>query len=156
MKLFSDETLAHVGLEYDDEDSLAHAGVKGMKWGRRKAVEPGSIDPRKAHRQELRSLNKVARAQKRDADAAAITAKRNSLVARDKSILDARANLGASAKTVRAAKVQYKQDKQKIGSVAAKQILNKVKDQHYEQVKLAQSDTQREETNKLIYSMLYG
>lgn len=36
MKLFSDETLAHVQLEYNDEDSLSHSGVRGMKWGRRK------------------------------------------------------------------------------------------------------------------------
>lgn len=39
MQIFSDETLAHYGLEYDN--SLSHFGTPGMKWGIRKTKTSG-------------------------------------------------------------------------------------------------------------------
>lgn len=35
MQIFSDETLAHYDLEYNED--LAHVGVPGMKWGQRRS-----------------------------------------------------------------------------------------------------------------------
>lgn len=46
-------------MTYDIEDVLAHHGVKGMKWGRRKAESSGGSE--KISRKQNRQMNKKAR-----------------------------------------------------------------------------------------------
>jgi len=82
------------------DDFLAHYGVSGMKWGKRKA---------------LRGLDKAEKAKMR--------------AKQEKDVTKARTKLksGEAKAEYKAAKAQYKADRQVIGKVAAKKAFNKVK-----------------------------
>lgn len=88
-------------------EELAHHGVKGQKWGVRKAV--ASIS--RGHQ-----LNKASRQHERQTENAAIDAAR------------ARESSGQNKATLQKAKAQYKSDKQRLGRHAAKVRLNKTRD----------------------------
>ena len=45
--------------EYDTDDFLAHYGVKGMRWGRRKDETPSAIQVARADRKEKKALAKT-------------------------------------------------------------------------------------------------
>lgn len=95
------------------EDALAHFGVKGQKWGVRRARN--------------RQLNRASRQRDR------ATAKRTraaSLSRHNKSIDEARARLksGQTKTELKTAKATFKTDKQAIGSREARKKLNKARD----------------------------
>ena len=82
---------------------LAHYGVKGMRWGKRKA-------------------NPV-RAAKRAQKLAVIDTKKAMRDERDKSIMDARDRVENSRSNLKDAKKQYKTDRKEVGRKAAKAAL---------------------------------
>ena len=84
------------------EELLVHFGVKGMKWGERRA-----------HRQNMRSLNKASRARDKAADDAAVDRAR------------ARVASGKTHAHLKAAKVKFKADKNVIGRREAGKVLAK-------------------------------
>lgn len=91
------------------DEFLEHHGVKGMKWG-----------VRRAHAKEMRSLNKASRKKDREENNSKIDAARE------------RIRSGQAKSDYKAAKAQYKADKHVIGSREAKKALNKVKEKNYE------------------------
>lgn len=102
------------------EEFLAHHGVKGMKWGKRKSSgssSESSSEGGSSSRSELRSLNKASKA--------------NDKAARNKEIDDARARYESGARDkYKAAKAQYQIDKATIGKREASKAFNKVKDEN--------------------------
>jgi len=115
------------------DDALAHFGVKGMRWGVRKAAEPtggGSSGP---SRRELRTMDKQAKAKDRAARNAEIDAAREryATTAR-KNYLDARA--------------QYKVEKKTIGKYEARKKLDAVKQKNLDDYEAAQQIKSGKET----------
>lgn len=117
--LNEEDFLQHVFSSHNmsEDEFLEHYGKKGMKWGVRKAEGSGPSN---------RELNKASRAKDR-ADAKA-TKKKNT-DDWDNEIDSARSRIagGQGRKDVKAAKQQYKADKQALGSREAKKALNAVK-----------------------------
>lgn len=94
----------------DDVDNfLAHYGVKGMKWGERRA-----------HTKNMRGLDKAERKKNREQHTDEVDGAR------------ARIKSGEAKQTYKAAKVQYKKDREVIGKVAARKALVKAQDQLFE------------------------
>lgn len=121
------------------DDFLAHYGVKGMRWGKRKASAL-----RRGHQ-----LNKASRRKdsaQRKADLKKATAER------DSEIDGARARDGKPNRArYKAAKSQYKQDKVEIGRREAKKALHKVRDEIYDDmIKARESKSGRETTNDIL------
>lgn len=147
-----DEFLAHIGATADmsEDEFLEHFGVKGMRWGQsgagkspRKTADGRDRKPRA----ELRQLNKATKLEQRSTPAAApkaalqapnrthfsnkedfAKAKVAYNKTRDAGIDAARARVdsGANRQNYIAAKQKYKSEKYIVGSVRAKQALNKV------------------------------
>lgn len=108
--------LEHGGYsESEIDEYLAHHGVKGMKWGERKAA-----------RQRNRQLNKESR--RKDWDK------------QEKSVQRARDRV-ASGKTqqdYKKAKAKYKSNKRELGSREAKKALAKARDKKYKEINKSQ------------------
>lgn len=114
----------------DDDEFLIHFGVKGMKWGQRKAAF-----------QRNRQLNK--KSYKKD------------VAARDKQIQDARDRIasGQNREQFRKAKEQYKVDKKKLGSREARKKYNKRTEKLWEDEYYAQSAKSGKETTVAILAV---
>lgn len=121
----------------ETDDFLAHYGVKGMKWGKRKS---GSEGP---SRKELRTMDKAERAKDR-----AEAEKRSQ--DNDKRIQDAREQVLPKAKAVKQARDQYKLEKRQIGKVAAKKPYLKAQDEFLNTLDVAKQKTRKEATQALL------
>lgn len=93
---------------------LAHYGVVGMRWGKRKAAGSTSATPT---RKQLRGMDKASK----KADKAAHNAEIDAARERYKT---------SSKKNYKEAKAQYNIDKKLIGKNEARKALDKVKDQN--------------------------
>ncbi len=91
----------------ENKEDLAHYGVPGMKWGKRKAYTP-----------ELKAKDKASKAADREKQAKSVDAARKKVKSGD---LQTRTS---------AAKAKYKEDKYTIGKAEAKKALRKVYDQN--------------------------
>lgn len=115
--------------EKPDLDALVHFGVKGMRWGHHKAQPSGGGGggggPAPITRKQNRQLNKEHRAKKRSERDAEIDA------ARERYHSSARSNY-------KAAKAQYKIDKKTIGTAAAREKFNAVKQKNMDDFNVAQ------------------
>lgn len=107
-----------------EEDFLDHAGVKGMKWGHRKAAGPklGPDGKPQKTRKELRALDKASIGRDKEK-------LKKDLAANDKEIATARAKVksGENAKMFADAKAKYKIDKKVIGKREASKALEEVR-----------------------------
>lgn len=134
-----------------EDDFLEHAGVKGMKWGKRKAEGPEGPS-----RKELRGMNKVARAENREAAASArrnakpeetmparsnYATKEQFVAARakfdkknDAAISKARGDLasGKAEQKIIDGRKEYHAKKKQIGKVAARRALDKAEAEYYQ------------------------
>jgi hypothetical protein len=112
--------LEHKGFSDPEIDLyfLEHHGVKGMKWGQRRARN--------------KQLNRASRANDRAANKVAIDKQRAKI---DK----ARASLkkGTTKAGVKKAKANYKANKAELGSREAKKIIRKAKQKHFETQQVA-------------------
>lgn len=98
------------------DNFLAHYGVKGMKWGQRKA-----------HSREMRRLNKESRARDKAERSENITRARE------------RFRSGKAREDYKKAKSEYKAQRHVIGKREAKKILTKVRDQNVKDYETANS-----------------
>jgi len=107
------------------DDTLAHYGVPGMRWGKRKNPMGGPSG------KELRALDKAGK-RKDAADAADAISKAEA--DRNAKIDAARHRIksGEAKNDYKAAKNQYKQERYKVGKYQAKKALNAVKDKNYQ------------------------
>ena len=108
------------------EDLLTHAGVKGMKWGKRKS--------------EYKSASKGERAQMRADHSKAVGKARLSVAA------------GKADNRMAAARDQYKADKINLGKDKAKAILNKERNEYKKVSDLANSYRNRGEVAAVVAS----
>lgn len=129
--------------DVDVDDFLEHFGVKGMRWGHRKAPSSSSDGPAAPTRKELRGMNKVARAGQR-ADA------KQKAVDNDNAIKEARARRKDNYNELKTAKKQYKNDKKQIGRVAAKQVLRQNQEKPLKDLEKASELTRKEQNTKLL------
>lgn len=113
MALTVEEFLAHHGV---DGETLAHYGVLGMRWGRRKSSQPTFKELRAKDRKESAKDERAEEARKR----AATTRKDNQI---DK----ARAQLKPAAAKLKAERKNYRSNKYEIGKVAALRPVTKAK-----------------------------
>lgn len=129
---------------YDDEevyDFLEHFGVKGMRWGQRKAA-----------RQRNRELNKATRAKMNE--------QRNKEIDRARARFDS----GKARRDYLKAKEEFKKNKTELGSLEARRILNKTKEKNMRDFEKAQQTKSGKETTVAVLatvgvlaaSMLFG
>lgn len=130
------------------EQVLAHYGVPGMQWGKRKVDDSGGSSTSRAER---KALDKAA---KREDNLKLTKSKQKPQNADDKEILDARARMNRVEQQYRDAKSTYKVEKQQIGKVAAKRALNEAKDRKVET--LAKADELTKAERKVYNSILVG
>ena len=127
---------------------LAHFGIKGMRWGQRKAKTGPNGKPMPT-RKQLRGMDKAARAKQKAAD-------RKEIDKDDQSIRDARSRVGQAHANIRAAKKKYKGDKKMIGKVAARSILEKTTQKDFDTLNNANRITSRERTGLVIAAITVG
>ena len=149
MSLYNEERASH----------LEHFGVKGMKWGQRKAgPRPlavkldqsrfGRAAQRNVDRSNARARNRQLNKASRKNDRAQNKADRQKEAAKQaRSVDNARAKVasGQLKRDWKAAKAQYKKDKIEIGSREARKIRNKVRDKNYETIAKAREDRDTKE-----------
>lgn len=102
----------------DEVDTfLAHYGVKGMRWGVKKASgsSGGNGGAARPSRKELRGMNKAARKRQR-------AEREEKMELNDAAIKKARADRQSTKKAIGDARKQYRQDKKMVGSVAAREV----------------------------------
>lgn len=99
-------------IDEEVEKFLEHHGVRGMKWGQRRAIN--------------RQLNKESRRKDREAHARTVQKARDKIES------------GKLNKEWFDAKKQFKINKEKLGSREARKILNKTKQKHWNDVATAQ------------------
>lgn len=125
-------------MEY--EDYLEHYGVKGMKWGQRRAQN-----------RELNRASRTADREKKKVETAAFNKERN------KAVLKARGRADKNKLDVAKAKLEYKSNKATMGSREAKKILNKVKEKRYDDKQLAKvSISGREMATRMALDYVIG
>lgn len=98
----------------DVDEFLAHYGVPGMKWGQRRA-----------HAANMRSLDKAEKRKDREKQAKDVTAAR------------AKLKSGELKARTKEAKAQYKADREVIGKVAARKVLQKTYDKNIKVIEKA-------------------
>ena len=129
--------------EKPDLDELAHFGVKGMRWGHRKAQDSGgsgggnAASPPMSNRQKNKEFRKETN-KKRDAE---IDAARE------------RYNNNARSDYLKA-KAQYKADKKTIGTAAARAKFNETKNKNLEDFNVAQQAKSGKETTVAVLSIV--
>lgn len=122
-----------------DEEVLEHYGVKGMKWGTRRASSsdrPSFV----ARRSKNRQLNKAARAKDRDKHTRTVDAARK------------RVDSGKTKADWKAAKRQHKQNKADLGSYEARKALNKAREKRMKDIET--SKQYRDGREALLGTML--
>lgn len=131
--------------EKPDLAELAHFGVKGMRWGQRKAQDTSgsgggnAASPPKSNRQ----MNKEFRSKENE--------KRNS------EIDAARQRYNTSARdNYLNAKAQYKADKKTMGTAAARAKFNEVKNKNMEDYNVAQQAKSGKETAVAVLGLVGG
>lgn len=122
-----------------ETESLAHYGVPGMKWGKRKAA---SI----RRNSELNSASRKKDREIRKAD------RKKAIADNDAAIDKARANVKNGSAIKKAAKEQYKKDKLEKGSREARKVLNKTREKHYADIQKASETKSGRETTLAILS----
>lgn len=109
--------LEHKGFTDDEIDAyfLEHHGVKGQKWGVRRAA-----------RQRNKALNKASRQTDRQKHEQTVQKARD------------RIQGGKQKAELQKAKAQFKTNKQELGSREARKILNKTREKHWNEQQVAQ------------------
>ena len=145
--------------ELDDVvNELKHYGVKGMKWGQRKASDDGggsetAPPTRRQARKEARQKNRDLNKQSERANAARIIEKSK---AEPNAVEAARMRVYSGANNTRLseAREKYKTEKTELGSVEAKRNLDRVKRDLDDDYKKAQEPKDAAEfVNRLLDSM---
>jgi hypothetical protein len=121
---------------------LSHFGVKGMHWGTRKSSTTSGSPPPPT-RKQLRGMNKAARARQN-------VERKQNIASDDAEIRDARSRVGEAYSNIRAAKQKFKKDKQMVGRVTAREILNKTTQKDYDILAKADEQTHHEAIGSLI------
>jgi hypothetical protein len=138
-------TKAEQAYHYGEE--LTHYGVAGMKWGKRGAGAAGGLSATGPSRKDLRSMDKVARAENK----AEVRKKSDE---RDATIEKARGELGSKRDALVAAKKTYKVEKKQIGKVAARRALDQSKEEFDKSWAVAQSPTRKEQNQAAVVGAL--
>lgn len=143
------------------DDELAHFGVKGMRWGHRKAPDDSGSSGSSSGKsdsgtskptfKEKRAMNKAAR---REDNLKLVKQKQKAQTADDQKILDARARMNRVQQEYKDAKSQYKIDKQEVGRVAAKRALKEAGQKKAET--LAKADQLTKAERKVYNTLLAG
>lgn len=133
------------------EDFLAHYGVKGVRWGTKRAAPGGGNTagglPKPGigntagglpSRKDLRGMNKPARARQRQE-------REEKAQANDSAIKSARASRKDTATAIKQAKREYKSDKKMVGKVVAREMLDKKREPLDEIMKKSAELTRGEE-----------
>lgn len=135
-------------VQYDDsdvDDVLMHFGVKGMRWGHRRAE--GELSPR----QKNRELNKqFARDESARIIAKSKTEKNPVLAAR------ARVYTGANHTRLKTAKEEYKKEKPQVGSKEARKKLDVVKRETLADYKKSKEHADGQELVDAIFKSFAG
>jgi hypothetical protein len=135
-----------VGQDKPDLDSLAHFGVKGMKWGHHQAQPTsggsGSGGPAPLTRKQNRELNKASRKQD--------NADRNAAIDKARE----RFSSGQARQDYLNAKAQYKVDKKTIGTREARKKFNVVKEKNMTDGEIAQQAKSGKETATAVLAVV--
>lgn len=126
--------LEHQGFSDESIDAyFEHHGIKGQKWGVRRAA-----------RKQGRQLNKASRKK----DAANF----------EKSVEKAREHFssGKAQRNLKKAKAQFKQDKITMGSREARKILNKTREKNAQQAALSQQAKNGKEAATIMLATVVG
>jgi hypothetical protein len=130
------------------DNYLEHYGVKGMRWGKRSSRDDSSSSSKSgASRQELRELNKKAKAEIK-VEKKAAREKFNKEW--DDEVLGARERLGKEGENLSAARKQYKADKKVIGRAAAKKVFKEHENKFIETYNIAALNTTKEQHQQMV------
>lgn len=133
-------TKLEISPDMNPEEVLAHYGVPGMQWGKRKSDTSSGNAP---SRSERKVIDKAA---KREENLKLTTSYQKPKTKEDAAILDARSRVNRAQQEYKDAKSTYKIEKKQIGKVAAKEALKEVGEKTAEIKKTANKMTQAEQS----------